>query len=77
MPIFAFILLGILLCAFAGLAFFFFLYDHRDKYYRFEDDAVMTGKDFYKTGITLEDLGIGHLDKEALLEYLNNGNYKE
>ena len=47
MPIFAFILLGILLCAFAGLAFFFFLYDHRDKYYRFEDDAVMTGKDFF------------------------------
>jgi opine dehydrogenase len=39
--------------------------------------SVMTGKDFYKTGITLDDLGIGHLDKEELLDYLNNGNYIE
>ena len=39
--------------------------------------SVMTGKDFYKTGITLDDLGIGHLDKESLLEYLNKGIYKE
>jgi len=37
--------------------------------------SVMTGKDFYKTGLTLEDLGIGHLDKEALLNYLHNGIY--
>ena len=39
--------------------------------------SVMTGKDFYKTGLTLDDLGIGHLNKEELLDYLNNGNYKE
>lgn len=47
MPIFAFILLGVLLFAFAGIAFFFFVYDHRDKFYRYEDDEVMTGKDFF------------------------------
>ena len=37
--------------------------------------SVMTGKDFYKNGLTLEDLGIAHMDKEQLLDYLNNGNY--
>lgn len=37
--------------------------------------SVMTGKDFYKTGMTLDELGIGHLDKEQLLDYLNNGVY--
>ncbi len=47
MPIFAFILLGILLFAFAAISFFFFLYDHRDKYYRYEDDELVTGKDFF------------------------------
>ncbi len=44
MPIFAFILLGILLCAFAGIALFFFLLDHRDQYYRYEEDVLITGK---------------------------------
>lgn len=39
--------------------------------------SVMTGQDFYEQGLTLEDLGIGHLDKEQLLDYLNNGNYIE
>jgi len=38
---------------------------------------VMTGRDFYKEGLTLEDLGIGHLDKEQLLAYLNEGVYTE
>ena len=47
MPIFAFILLGVLLFVFAGIAFFFFVYDHRAQYYRYEDDALMTGKDFF------------------------------
>ena len=35
--------------------------------------SVMTGQDFYGTGVKLEDLGIGHLDKEELLQYLNEG----
>ena len=39
--------------------------------------SVMTGKDFYKNGLTLDDLGIGHLDKDQLLDYLNHGNYVE
>lgn len=31
--------------------------------------------EFYdQNGLTLDDLGIGDLDKEALLDYLNNGN---
>lgn len=30
-----------------------------------------------KTGVTLEDLDIGHMDKEQLLEYLNKGTYIE
>ena len=30
-----------------------------------------------KTGVTLEDLDIGHMDKEQLLEYLNKGTYTE
>ena len=47
MPIFAFILLGVLMFVFAGISFFFFLYDHRDRYYRYEDDEVMTGTDFF------------------------------
>lgn len=37
--------------------------------------SVMTGQDFYKKGTTLDDLGIGHLDKEQLLQYLNEGVY--
>lgn len=39
--------------------------------------SIMTGQDFYKTGMTLDDLGIGHLDKEQLLQYLNEGTYIE
>lgn len=39
--------------------------------------SVMVGQDFYKSGLTLDELGIGHLDKDELLDYLNNGNYKE
>lgn len=46
MPLFAFILLGILLFAFAGLGFFFFLFDHRDRYYRYEDDELIYGDVF-------------------------------
>ncbi len=30
-----------------------------------------------KTGVTLEDLDIGHMDKEQLLEYLNKGTFTE
>ncbi|MBO4375293.1 MAG: NAD/NADP octopine/nopaline dehydrogenase family protein [Lachnospiraceae bacterium] len=39
--------------------------------------SVMTGKDFYATGLTLDDLGIGHLGSRELLDYLENGVYKE
>ena len=39
--------------------------------------SVMTGQDFYAKGITLEDLGIGHLDEKQLLDYLNYGIYVE
>ncbi len=37
--------------------------------------SAMVGTDFYKTGVTLEDLDIGHMNKEQLLEYLNKGTY--
>lgn len=37
--------------------------------------SVMTGKDFYESGLTLADLGIGHMDRESLLAYLNEGIY--
>jgi len=37
--------------------------------------SVMTGIDFYKTGLTLKDLGIAHMTREQLLEYLNEGVY--
>ncbi len=39
--------------------------------------STMTGNDFMKNGMTLEDIGIGHLSKEQLLDYLNEGNYVE
>lgn len=39
--------------------------------------SVMTGQDFYGNGLTLEDLGIGHMTPEQLLDYLNNGIYTE
>ncbi|MGM0213714.1 NAD/NADP octopine/nopaline dehydrogenase family protein [Enterococcus sp. AZ109] len=35
--------------------------------------SVMTGRDFLKEGLTLEDLGIGHLEKAELLDYLESG----
>lgn len=37
----------------------------------------MVGTDFYQTGVTLDELGIAHLNKEELLDYLENGNFKE
>ena len=37
--------------------------------------SVMVGKNFYESGVKLEELGIGNLDKQQLLEYLNNGVY--
>ena len=39
--------------------------------------SVMTGHDFYAEGLTLDDLGIGHLNKDELLNYLNEGVYIE
>lgn len=39
--------------------------------------SVMTGHDYYKEGMTLDDLGIGYLDKEQLLVYLHEGIYAE
>lgn len=39
--------------------------------------SVMTGQDFYESGLTLDDLGIGHLDEKQLLDYLNQGAYVE
>ena len=39
--------------------------------------SVMAEQDFYEKGYTLDYLGIGHMDKEEMLDYLNNGNYKE
>jgi len=37
--------------------------------------SVMTGTDFRATGVTLEDLGIAHMDKEALNAWLREGIY--
>lgn len=39
--------------------------------------SVMTEADYYEQGYTLEYLGIGHLDKEELLDYLHNGTINE
>ena len=39
--------------------------------------SAMVGIDFDQTGVTLKELGIGHLDWAELLDYLENGNYKE
>lgn len=39
--------------------------------------SAMVGTDFYQTGVTLDELGIAHLNKEELLDYLENGNFKE
>lgn len=35
--------------------------------------SAMVGTDFYETGVTLDELGIGQLDKQQLLDYLNQG----
>ena len=37
--------------------------------------SVMTGTDFRATGVTLEDLGIAHMEKEALNAWLREGTY--
>ena len=37
--------------------------------------GVMTGKNFYETGLTLEELGIAHMTKDEMLKYLNEGVY--
>ena len=39
--------------------------------------SAMVGQDFYQTGVTLEELGIAHLSKDELLDYLINGVYKD
>ena len=39
--------------------------------------GVMNKTDYMATGLTLEDLGIAHLDKEQLLVYLREGTYVE
>ena len=39
--------------------------------------GVMNKTNFFETGLTLEDLGIAHMNKEQLLDYLHNGNYVE
>lgn len=39
--------------------------------------SIMTGHDYYKEGMKLDDLGIGHLDNEQLLKYLNEGVYEK
>ncbi|SHI21294.1 NAD/NADP octopine/nopaline dehydrogenase family protein [Desulfosporosinus lacus] len=38
---------------------------------------AMLETDFYESGYSLEYLGIGHLDKDEMLEYLHEGVYKE
>jgi len=39
--------------------------------------SVMTGTDFRKTGVTLEDLGIARMDRQMLNAYLREGVYSE
>ena len=39
--------------------------------------GVMNKADYMKTGLSLEDLGIGHLDKTQLHAYLRDGEYTE
>ena len=38
---------------------------------------AMLETDFYESGYSLEYLGIGHMDKEEMLQYLHEGVYKE
>ncbi|SKC42012.1 NAD/NADP-dependent octopine/nopaline dehydrogenase family protein [Maledivibacter halophilus] len=37
--------------------------------------SAILEKDFYKEGYTLDYLGVGHMNKEQLLDYLHNGVY--
>lgn len=39
--------------------------------------SVMAEADFYEKGYTLEYLGIGHMNQEQMLAYLNDGTYTE
>jgi opine dehydrogenase len=39
--------------------------------------SAMMETDYYEKGYTLDYLGIGHMDKEQLLKYLNEGVYTE
>ena len=39
--------------------------------------GVMNHTNFFETGLTLEQLGIAHLSKEQLLDYLHTGAYVE
>lgn len=39
--------------------------------------SVMTGHDFYAEGLTLDELGIGHMNREQLLLYLKEGIYEQ
>lgn len=38
--------------------------------------SVMTDQDFWETGVSLKDLGIAHMDREEINEYLRKGTYK-
>ncbi len=40
-------------------------------------NAMLPQHNFWEEGVTLEDLGIGHMNKEQMLDYLHNGNYVE
>lgn len=39
--------------------------------------GIMTQADYFESGMTLEDLGIAHLDNDQLLKYLHTGEYVE
>lgn len=39
--------------------------------------CAMTGKNFWEKGYTLDYIGIGHMTKEEMLDYLHNGVYTE
>ena len=39
--------------------------------------GAMNNEDYFATGMTLEDLGIAHLDRKALLGYLHTGTIEE
>jgi len=39
--------------------------------------SVMTGTDFRKTGVTLEDLGIARMDRRMLNSFLREGVFSE